>query len=465
MSKSGQPLLFICALLLLGTNLLFPATAANQKERKKSLGSEKKSSSSEKNRSEDPASAFEFTTDNSIKVAPGEFPMSGTSIPSMNDFDDEFCHLLKKWEIPGASIAIVNKGKLVFSRAYGYADKGNKVKTQPDSLFRICSVSKVISSAAILKLVQDGKLTLETKVFPILNLPIPADRSKKPDPRIFSITVRQLLEGTGGWDRRSLGDPMFNPLVVAAATEYSTSLKPTTMSIIKYEFARKLDFSPGTRFCYSNFEYAVLGELIHRITGQKYSDYVREKLMAPMGITRFYPGKTREPAEGEVAYYACQGEILGPSVFPNLRGPLPLEYGGDFCLEAMTADCGWVGSTIDTAKFVSNVFGDSGPKLQPFSPALVQQMVLRPNIPFWQNKEAYFALGWEIENANTKDKLVEKKEGCLPGSEALVTHHSQDGTTIVVAYNSRPYAYPEFQDHSFALVEKTWAAHKYLNNK
>jgi CubicO group peptidase (beta-lactamase class C family) len=390
-------------------------------------------------------------------------PRTGERLPAMDGFDEEFSKFLEHWKIPGASVAIVYKGKLVFARGYGYANTASKTPVKPDSLFRTCSISKLLTSVAILKLIEDGKLTFETAAFPLLKLPVEKEPSRRPDVRINSITIRNLLECSAGWNRKSQGDPMFSPIIQDAAREYSNTLRPTARAVIRYEYGHNLDFTPGTQFCYSNFEYAVLGEIISIVSGQKYEDYVREKILAPMGITAMIPGKTRQTAPGEVTYYPFLGESVGTSLFPNVRGPLPLEYGGDFCLEAMTADCGWLGSTIDMARFVSAVFGDCGPKLQPVSPEMARIMVSRPALECWRGKDTYFALGWEIENASSKDDFVAKKEGCLPGAETLVAHH-QDGTTIAFAYNNRPFGYADFQVESFKLLEKTWKARKYVSS-
>ena len=103
---------------------------------------------------------------NNSKTEPFFLEMSGERLPEMDDFDSEFSALLTKWKIPGASVAIVKNGNVLFARGYGYSDLANKTVVQPDSMFRICSISKVITSVATLKLIEAGKLSLDTKDFP-----------------------------------------------------------------------------------------------------------------------------------------------------------------------------------------------------------------------------------------------------------------------------------------------------------
>ena len=72
---------------------------------------------------------------------------------------------MKKWTIEGASVAIAKDGKLVYARGFGYADTAAGIETQPYSKFRIASISKLVTAVAIMKLQEEGKLSLDDKVF------------------------------------------------------------------------------------------------------------------------------------------------------------------------------------------------------------------------------------------------------------------------------------------------------------
>lgn len=78
--------------------------------------------------------------------------MSGTNRPDMANFDKTLCAFMKYWQIPGASVAIAHKGKLVYAKGYGYADFAEKKPVETSSLFRIASISKIITAVAVLKL-------------------------------------------------------------------------------------------------------------------------------------------------------------------------------------------------------------------------------------------------------------------------------------------------------------------------
>src|SRR5262249_46614367 len=157
---------------------------------------------------------------------------------------------------------------------YGYADLDASTPVQPDSLFRIASVSKLFTATAIMTLVDDGKLSLETPAFAMLNASQP--RSVPADPRIASITVRELLQHTEGFDRSVNGDPIEQ--TVSIAEQMGVGAPAFCPTLIRYVAERPLDFAPGTNGAYSNVGYCVLGQVIEVSSGMAYADYVRKSV-------------------------------------------------------------------------------------------------------------------------------------------------------------------------------------------
>jgi CubicO group peptidase (beta-lactamase class C family) len=140
---------------------------------------------------------------------------------------------MRQYQVPGITLSITKNGRLIFTRAYGYADRETQRVMQPDSRGRIGSISKTITSVAILHLVEQGELDLDTPFLQILT-----QYSVPPggDERIGTITVRQLLHHTGGWDTSISGDPEMQ------ATEIANALGATDPSNcgdwIQYKVAR-----------------------------------------------------------------------------------------------------------------------------------------------------------------------------------------------------------------------------------
>src|SRR5918992_3383170 len=148
-----------------------------------------------------------------------EIPISGAAAPGMGVYDQKIPNLMRNYTIPGGAVAVLRDGKLIYARGFGYADVENQTPVQPDALFRIASVSKPITGVAIMKLVEEGELHLDERVAPLIAHLTPAPGATV-DPRWEQITMRQLLNHTGGWDRdkpNGAFDPMFRPAIAAAA--------------------------------------------------------------------------------------------------------------------------------------------------------------------------------------------------------------------------------------------------------
>lgn len=294
--------------------------------------------------------------------------VSGPPAPLLTSLDTVVLNLMSKWQIPGAALGITKDGRLVLAHGYGYADTSTLQPVQPDSLFRIASISKpLITATAILKLIEQGKLQLTTLAFSVLSDLTPPPGATV-DPRIYQITIQNLLEHKGGWDRSMAGDP---PFIYAdtAATAFGAQPPATPDQLIRYMMGKPLQFNPGTTSAYSNFGYIVLGAIIERVSGQTYSDFVRSQILTPLGISRLQPGASllSGRAAGEVKYYDYPGARLTSSVFPPF-GLVPAPYGG-FSLELMLANGGWIASTMELLRIADTLNGQLTPSLLQSPPA------------------------------------------------------------------------------------------------
>lgn len=358
-------------------------------------------------------------------VEPTTIPTTGTVVPELAGFDRVITDLMKKWGIPGGAIAVVKDGRLVLARGYGYADLAAKDPVAPDALFRIASVSKPVTAVAVLRLAEQGRVDVDAKAFALLpNLTPPSGSTV--DARLDAITVRQLLSHLGGWDRDRSFDPMFRATQIAEAL--GTVPPAGAETVIRYMRGQPLDFSPGARYAYSNFGYAVLGRVIEQASGQSYGAYVTESVLRPMGITRMRLGRSllADRAAGEVRYYDGGGTTS--SVFPS-GGSVPWAYGG-FHLEAMDAHGGWIASAVDLARFITSVDGlATRPDL--LRPASIDLMTARPTM-VWDGSAFHYGAGW----------LVRPQQGnwwhngSLPGTSALIVR-TGTGLAWAVLFNAR----------------------------
>lgn len=363
------------------------------------------------------------------------------NVASDNNSDAHFANIdrdmqefMQQHRLPGASLAVTNNGRIVYARGYGYADIATKKQVEPNSLFRIASLSKPLTAVAILQLVEQGKLGLQEKVMETLDYQRDIATIAEFDERLKDITIEHLLEHRGGWDRDKSFDAMFQS--VRFANLAGIPPPADQASIIKVMLSQKLDFDPGERYAYSNFGYCLLGRVIERRSGQAYDDYVNEHVLGPLGITSMKLGSTRLAgrAENEVRYYHAG---TGKSVFAlDLDQTVPWPYGA-WNLEAMDSHGGWLATASDLAKFAA-AFDDPEHCLILRKESIDRMYQRPPGLAGYtadgKEKPTYYSLGWS--NQQVDQGLNHSHTGSLPGT-ATILFRRYDGKNFVVLLNSR----------------------------
>jgi len=366
--------------------------------------------------------------------------VTGQPNPDLASFDDMMLAFLAKHNVPGAALAVTRDGMLVYARGFGMADHAGPVL--PRALFRIASISKPITAVAILKLIEEGKLKLDDRAFALLKLQPFLPKGRKRDPRLKDITIRHLLQHTGGWDRAKSFDPMFRSVDIAKAFQAPPPARPE--HIIRYMQGQHLDFTPGERYSYSNFGYCVLGRIIEKVSGETYEDYVKKSVLGPLGIQAPRLGKTLLPgrARGEVTYH---DRGTGPSVFAaNLGEQVHLPYGAWY-LEAMDAHGGWIGSAVDLVRFASAF--DKPDQCKILNKRSIEAMFARPQGAAGDNakgkpRPSYYACGWNVQIVG-KGKANHWHTGALDGTATILVRR-HDGLCWAVLFNARTNARGEY---------------------
>ncbi|MGI6225626.1 MAG: serine hydrolase domain-containing protein [Peptococcales bacterium] len=177
--------------------------------------------------------------------------------------------LMKDYDIPGVTIALIQKGEIKWSQAYGYADieKGRKMTT--DTYCRVESITKSVTAWGVMKLVEEGKIELDKPVKQyIKNWAFPESQFSEE-----KVTVRQLLTHTAGMP---LGDFLdrYSPKEEMPSLEESLSKKAILIQ------------EPGVSFLYSNTGYNVLELLIEEVTGLDFAEYMEKEVLIPVGMYR-----------------------------------------------------------------------------------------------------------------------------------------------------------------------------------
>jgi D-alanyl-D-alanine carboxypeptidase len=203
--------------------------------------------------------------------------------------------------VAGFSVAVAWRGDVVLARGYGLADTGKKQPVTPDSIFRIGSVTKQFTAAAIMKLAAAGKVGLDDEITRYLpDYPV---RGK-------ALTIRQLLTHTSGV--KSYTElPWFH--------QHMHERIPRAELVAKFA-AEPLDFDPGARWHYSNSGYYLLGLVIEKASGQSYADYLEASVFRPAGLahTSYCPDAQDYP-RAAVGYSPKAGKL-------ELPAPLSMDH-------------------------------------------------------------------------------------------------------------------------------------------
>jgi len=294
-----------------------------------------------------------------------------------------------------AVLGVTKGGRLVYARGYGYADVALKTQVQPNTLFRLASVSKPITAAGIDLLVEQGKLSYGTAVFSILPdiTPLPGALV---DPRISRITILDLMTHYSGWARDLTQD------IRAAAQQLNLPLPGTFVGWARYELGFPLDNTPGTTFAYCNFCYDLLAQVIEEVSEVPYETFIRQKVLAKIGDTASRVGSHLQSGTlpGEVTYYTSASNQSVPTIYSDTPPFVPAPYGG-FTMDwgAGSGAGAWVSNTMEVLRLVASVTLSS-------QPALLAQI---PHRPAWAFSALPIGTGWEYVH-----------DGGLPGTSAVL---------------------------------------------
>ncbi|MBD5357670.1 MAG: beta-lactamase family protein [Bacteroides sp.] len=277
---------------------------------------------------------------------------NSSDIAATKKMDSEINQFMGRWDLKGMSLAITHNDSLVYAKGYGWADKEIGRKMEATSIMRIASASKLVTAVAIMKLIEEGKFSLDSKVFgPDGILNDSSFTNVINDPRAFDVTVDHLLRHKGGFSS-VMGDPMFRTKDIMAMEKLTAP--PSNEELTKIVIKRKLRFTPGVGRKYSNFGYMLLSLIIEKTTGQSYWNYVNANVLQPAGIYNMRPATNyyadRHPKE--VKYYPPDNELV--EEFNGSGKMVERVYGGSNVNGLMGAG-GWTASAADIARLVAAI--------------------------------------------------------------------------------------------------------------
>jgi CubicO group peptidase (beta-lactamase class C family) len=232
---------------------------------------------------------------------------------------------LAKEAVPGAAIGVVHDQSLVWSHRYGVESLETRAPVTDDTLFSICSISKLFTGVAVMNLVEDGKLSLDAPITSYVGV-VPSDTTGAEEPA----TVRNLLSHVSGVPREPVED-------VWADNSFPDHEQLRATIAAQSQLYRPYDY-----WQYSNLGMAMLGEAVASVSGQPWGTYVDETILSPLGMDRT---TTDMPFDRVGAGFARGYFVRSPE---GKRQPVPPHQ-----FRAFAPAAGVASSVNDMAKFAS----------------------------------------------------------------------------------------------------------------
>jgi CubicO group peptidase (beta-lactamase class C family) len=300
--------------------------------------------------------------------------------------------MMKDQRIVGLSLAVIKNGKAMVNKGYGLANAEHNVPVTSETVIRLGSVSKQFFATAILKLMEEGKLSIEDSVHKFFP---DAPETWRP------IQVKHLMSHTSGLKREG--------------PAYNNSIIQPDLVVIRSAYSLPLDFKTGQKYQYCNLAYFMLAEIITQVSGMPWQDYIREKLFLPAGMkkscmTDFYP----------IIPNRASGYMHNKGVLVNADAMYAVRPSGGFL------------STSSDMILWDKVLREKNIILKKENWELLWQ----PFIKTSDNpaSKEYYGFGWTIDELNGR-KVIEHG-GSNIGFRSYYARFVNDGLSIIIMTNT-----------------------------
>jgi CubicO group peptidase (beta-lactamase class C family) len=301
--------------------------------------------------------------------------------------DDFIKAEMERQHLPGLSLAVIRDQKIVKVEGYGLANMELNVPARPDTVYKIGSVSKQFIASGIMLLVEEGKISLDDNISKFLD--------GTPD-TWKSITVRHLLTHTSGIVREA---PGFDPLKVQ-----------DDAAVIKTAYNLPLRFAPGEKWEYCNVGYFTLAEIIRKVSGKSWGDYLNERVFKPLNMSA-----TRTTTLTDLIPNRASGYVWSQDKFSNADVYFALRPSGAF-----------LSTVLDLAKWDAAL--NAGTVLKGLT---LEQMWTPVKL---NNGTAYpYGFGWELDTAGGHKQI--HHGGSLPGFRSQLARFVDDKLTVIILTN------------------------------
>ncbi len=324
---------------------------------------------------------------------------------------------MSQTRIPGISLAVVRDGEVVYARGYGFKDIERGLPPTPETVYGIGSVTKSFTALAVLKLVEEGKLSLDDEVSKYV--PLKLEAAGKP------VRVHHLLTHTSGIPALAYAEAFIRGSLGLDAQWLPLST-PEDVIAFMADYGPWVHSEPGTRYFYLNEGYVLLGYVVSRVSGMRYEDYVRKSILEPLKMGRTYFEEREVSGDPDVATpYIVDREGR------HVRSRFPF---------GITADGGLLSNCRDMSRYVSMLVNrgrlDGVEVVSPESVRLMEEKHVR--VPSGLFRDDSYGYGLTVTDEFLGRRLV-RHSGSVLVYTAFVGYVPSERVGVVVLANAAGY--------------------------
>jgi D-alanyl-D-alanine carboxypeptidase len=302
---------------------------------------------------------------------------------------------MQQRHIPGLTVAITWNGQLAAARSYGLANVEVGAPTHPSSVYQVGTITQPFTAAAVMMLVEEGKVKLNQSVTHFL---------PNPSEVWDAVTVRHLLTQTSGI-------PNYLGILTPGTTSHQAVSKQAIMNVIAKQ---RLQFSPGQKFQFSPSNYFLLGMIIEKASGESYSRFLSERIFEPLHMSKTRVNDLGEVIPNRVAGYSLMdGELLQNATIPS-----PTRYFATGSLVSTVTDLAKWEAALNTEKLLKRASLE-----QMWTPAKLRDGTV-----------TQYGFGWWIHSLPGGATLIEHG-GNLPGFNTQIARYVNDKVTVILFTN------------------------------
>jgi D-alanyl-D-alanine carboxypeptidase len=304
-----------------------------------------------------------------------------------DDVDEYVAARMREFHIPGLSLAVVRRGEIVKVKGYGLADVARRTDATPETVYRIGSVSKQFIATGVMLLVQRGQVALDDPVSKYLDDTPSAWRP---------ITIRHLLTHTSGIVREA---PGFDPFKTQSDAD-----------VIRTAYDRPLRFEPGAKWEYCNVGYFMLAEIIRKVSGQPWTDFLQEQVFRAHGMQATWPTNTTARVDRRATGYGGNDNVREA---PNWT--------------ALRPSGAFLSTVLDLAKWERALDREevltAASRREMWAPVRLIDGATHP-----------YGFGWELGSLN--GSVLVQHGGSMPGFRARYARVPDDRLAVIVLTNA-----------------------------